>query len=464
MALVARFVDTIASNPTVRLDLNDGITWWLRSGTQLDPPPAKRSRVSTLLTDGAIYPATAYDDRVLELSLYLEAPTTDAAATQVQLLARELDRPSNILQYQGPSMTHPVFFRTHRLGLDSISMPSEGNQLTMLVAVRAEPFAYGLPQTLSQVVVTNDPAAGSNGMFFDVTGVLGDVETPLVLRINHADTVETWGKQSVFAVRRRGTPSATPFSLQAEAMTQGTDTTVQANDAVMSGAGSNYSRCTFATNTSMATRLSLGAHPSSASVDARGRYRVYLRYRKSVSGDSIAVRLQWGDLNNRTENDTVTLPAGTSRRYVDLGDVQIPVGVDAPTDLTGAVRASQGIYMGVQAQRVSGSGNLDMDVVLLPPADDRFAMVSWYPFSGPTYAWLDGISDTAFHTNISGQTSPRMQTVVVGGIPAVSPGATNRIFIVFDVNPSAAQDVIGDTFTIVPSYVPRYLFVRPPSG
>lgn len=464
MSVLARFVDTITASPTVRLNINDGTTWRLLAPSRMHPPRAKRSRVSTLLVDGAVYPASAYDDRVLELQLRVRADTPDLVAAQVQLLARELDRPGNLLQYQMPGMANPVFFRTHRLGLDAIDIPSGGTVVDLAVSVPAEPFAYGLPQTLSSVTVNNNPAHATNGMFFDISGILGDVETPLVLRINHADTVESWRRQSVFAVRRRGTPSATPFVLQAEGMTQGTNTSVQSNDATMSGSGSNYSRCTFGTAT-MQTRLTTGSafHPSSDSVDARGRYRVYLRYRKSVSGDTITTKLLWGDVNAPVTNDTVTLPSGTSRRYVDLGDVQVPVGADAATDLTGAARSAIGNYIAIQAAR-TGSGNLDMDLLLFVPSDDRLALIDLYQFTGPTYTWVDGVNDTVFATNGAGATSPRVQSIAVGGLPMVSPGVTNRIFVVGDVSPSAASDDITKTMTIVPSYLPRYLFVRPPSS
>lgn len=465
MPLLARFVDSIASSPTVRLNINDGTTWTTLATSRTDPPSAKRARVSNLLTDGAHYPASAYDDRVLQLQLRVKAATSDAVATQLQLLARELDRPGgNILQYQLAGMTHPVFFRTHRLGLDAVSIPSDGTMLDFGLSIPAEPFAYGLPQTLSSVTVNNDPAHATNAQHFDVTGVLGDVETPLVLRINHADVVETWRQQTLFAVRRRGTPSATPYLLQAESMTQGTDTSTQSNTSVMSGSGNNYSRCTFGTAT-MATRLSIAAHPSSASVDARGRYRVYLRYRNSNVSDTIHVRLLWGPSDATIANSQATTATTTNsaRRYLDLGDVQIPAGYDPVADLSGTQRAAQGIYLAVQAQREAGSGTLDFDALLLVPSDDRMALVSWAGFTGPDYAWLDGVTDSVYATTSAGALVSQQQPVATAGLPMVSPGVTNRIYVVADVNPEAASDSLSTTLTIVGSYLPRYLSVRGPS-
>ncbi|HEU4542193.1 MAG TPA: hypothetical protein VFR23_13780, partial [Jiangellaceae bacterium] len=140
------------------------------------------------------------------------------------------------------------------------------------------------------------PAAGTT-LFVDEAiigpsqGIKGDAPTPLFL-IAPTGLVVTGRRQSVLSVRRRGTPSATPFALQAETLAVGDDTSLLGPDAAMSGTGSDYARTTFATNATMVTRLnSTTAHPSSASVDARGRYRIFSRHRKSVAGDTIKVRL-----------------------------------------------------------------------------------------------------------------------------------------------------------------------------
>ena len=47
----------------------------------------------------------------------------------------------------------------------------------------AEPFAYGLRETISVGTVNNDPAAGSNGCYFDLAAgqILGDVPAPMLL-------------------------------------------------------------------------------------------------------------------------------------------------------------------------------------------------------------------------------------------------------------------------------------------
>src|SRR5688500_18882199 len=113
MAVTAGFVDSIAESPTTRLDLNDGTVWRLQDGTELTPPPLRRSVTQSLLADGATYPAAAYDNRTIRLELLLQAADADAAATQLQALARELERPENFLRW-APHTTEPVFFKTFR--------------------------------------------------------------------------------------------------------------------------------------------------------------------------------------------------------------------------------------------------------------------------------------------------------------------------------------------------------------
>jgi hypothetical protein len=115
------FVDSIAASPVVRLEMS-GMTqgpFNMRVGTRFDPPPLKRSIPSSLLADGGAPTSASYDNRTIVLQLQPMvngvAMAADAAAAQMQLLYRELDRPANILRYQAGT-TSPVFFRTYRSG------------------------------------------------------------------------------------------------------------------------------------------------------------------------------------------------------------------------------------------------------------------------------------------------------------------------------------------------------------
>jgi len=453
------FVDSIAEAPAIRLNLNDGTNIrTLANGTVFGMPILERATSSSKLADGEAVPAAAYGNRMLTLHLDLDGLTDDAIATQLQLVAREINRPSNVLRYK-PGTSQAVHFRTLRSDFNDLTWDGDVKRATALVL--AEPFAYGTKQALSLVTVNNDPAAVSNGMFFDVSAPLGDVETPLFMSVAQAGVTVSGRRTSAIAVRRRGTPSALPFVVQAEAMTMGTDTTVQANDAVMSGAGSNYVRCTFATST-MATRVST-THPSSASEDARGTYRVYVRYRKSVSGDSITMRLTANLDGVTVSGDTYTLPSGTNRKWQDLGLVQYPMGPDPVVDgYSGTALSVRGVELRIEAARPAGSGNLDIDAVILVPADDRFALIKWSEFSGPTAFIVDPAKPQVYAVGASGEVRTTQFAELTGLLPYISPGVTNRVYFVLDVGTTNVTDTKTNTVDITPYYWPRYLGVARP--
>jgi hypothetical protein len=343
---------------------------------------------------------------------------------------------------------------------------ADGRRKKIEVELRAEYAGYGLLETpVDGVTVNADPAAGSNGCFVDVTGVKGDVESPAIIRWPSSAIVDD--RQTVFATRRRGDPSAAPFSLQAEAMTQGTNTTVQANDANFSGAGSNYSRCTFGTAT-MQTRLSL-LDIGAAGVDLRGTYRVLLRYRKNTGTDGMNLQLRWGDTGGYVSinNDAFATPITTAIITADLGLISIPVGDDPVSDSDGVeLPVSDSFFMALRAERTSGSGSIDFDFLLLVPADDRLGIVQWDDdASSPTDHWILDANGTRAHArDASGNVVSSGSPHVSGGFPMLSPGQTNRIVMLRAIAAGAwDQWTLTTVSPVSVSYHPRYLTVRPAS-
>lgn len=469
-----QFVDSITASPTVRLDLNllsAGIV--LGGEPEVSPPEMRRVTTSSMLADGEMIPAAAFGNRVIRLPLQLLQANTDAAANKLQALARELVRkPGNILRVTVG--TNSMFFRTY---------PAPGAAYTLLLAapragsvvveIPCEPFGYGVEEVLSPVTVTNNPAAGSNGMFMDISSPKGDVETPLYVSFTNgtAGLGATGRFQSGLAVRRRGTVANTPFFLQAEAMTQGTDTTTQANSATFSGSGNNSSRCTFGTPSGQ-QRLTINPWPTGSSTDYRGAYRVFMRNKKTVSGDSIDVQLQWGTSTPVISNDIVTLPATANMNYVDLGIVQFPGGYDPVTDgLSNVEIPVTGTFLALYARRNSGSGSLDMDVFLFMPVDDRFEIIKWptlQAFSTDIFVAEGGPRPSVYCTDTTGFIRTTEMVEISGGGMMITPGRTNRLFFVQDVGTTAPVAGTGDSLTsthvLTCSYFPRYLFpLKPPS-
>lgn len=465
MAAIVDFVDTIDASPTTRLDLNDGVLWrTLLSGSDFTPPGLRRSTTSTYLSHGDWVAATAYTNRIVTLELQLVASTPDALAEQLQNLARELERATNILRVWRDGATKPVFFETFRSPFAAVREQLVTHR-SARVEIQAKPFALGLRETLSTSVVSNDP---STGCYIDIPFPAGDVETPLYLDVKGSDIITTLRNQSTIAMRRRGTPANAPWIIQAESMTLAANTALQANDAAMSGAGQNYVRASSLTS-SFVTRLTSAVFPSSASVDARGKYRPYLRVRKTSGTGEVRVRLVIspdGTTEITPDGVGVVLPDGTGVQWAEFPVIQIPVGEDPIIDGPGGdYLATRGIIFKIQISLTANTSNLDVDCLVLMPADDRLCRVLWPGVSGPTTMRLDSSSKPkVYGLGSSGETYSTDIRALDGGTPMVSPNAYNRMWILKNTGTTAA-DTLSGTTEITPFYYPRYLnAIRPASS
>lgn len=460
---VLRFVDSIASSPTVRLDLNDRTIWGMGDETTFGIPPMKRTVTSSMMRDGEYVGATAYGNRELNLVLQLFS-VGDAAATQIQALQRELDRPGNLLQYTPGNVTNTVFFRTFRASPDTVRFDPTRKQVR--VAVLAEPFALGLREDVTAVTVNNNPAAGSNGLFLDLTGIKGDVETPLLLETTRGATYFQRGM--AVGVRPKGTASGYPaIARQAEALTMGTNTTVVA-DATFSN--SSKARCTFGTGT-MLTRVS-GVFPTAtvpAGAENLGSYRVFVRVQRTVGADGINMRagVSLDSGTNLVYGLTTAVPlgAGTSPVLMDLGVVSLG---DAFPDSPGydriLYRAETLPTLLIEAENLAApSGNLDIDYVALLPTDYRYG--TWTAVSttldASARAVIDSVNEVAYGgkaltgstPGVFAETTP---AAFAGSFPYVMPG-DNRLVL---VETGYSSDLSASN-TITCRYWPRYLLVRP---
>lgn len=624
------FVDAIAAAPTVRLNLNDGNIWHhMVDASEFPPPPLNRAMSSSLLTDGVIIPASAYGPRSIRLSLALRTDDADYAATNLQALHRELDRPRNLLRWQ-QGTTLPVFFRTFRASPDAVrdlGTLRDGTRKRIDVELIADPFAFGLMETLGPYQILVDPAAhghatvgeqitGDNAGFegslgtwvndtnatvtrttaqdhtgvasmgvtavaaanaiarhvsaaangipvmpggryyvaawfraatttrtvrvgvrwydagsvllstttsssaiesttgfalaemaavaptsaafavviaqieapaaaelhyvddvqfscwpghFDVTGIKGDVETPAVMFFLSNGLLGA-GQASCLSVRRRDDPTKTPMLLQAEAMTAGTDTSVQANSATYSGGGNNFMRTTFATVATLTTRLTATLFPSSTDggLDARGQYRVFVRYLSSAV-DTFPMRIRYGSSSTfMIDGPTILAPSATTTpRHLELGDITIPVGHDPGALGYGADLPTRGVRLELQIGRTGVTASLDTDFLALFPASDRLMVLKWPTdpdsFGGilATHVVLDGVARRSYHArNDPARIFSGRPGEPIGGMPLLSPGRLNRIYFAQDVGTNQAP--IGNWAQLDALYYwPRYLSARP---
>ena len=461
------FVDSITTEPAERLSLSNGAMTVLRDGTDLSPAPLRRAESSGFLEHGSRTSAAAYGDRVLQLHLQVLGEDDDEIATQIQALVQQLDQP-NILRWHPATATHPVFMRTKRCSIEGLEEILSTHRRA-IVPIPAEPFGLGLPITLGPTLVSNDPSAGC---YVDIPFPDGDLDTPVRLTVLGADVIAAGGRESVIAMRRRGTPGNAPSWLPASSMTPSAgsgSTTFPGHDAAMAGAGNNYAHLTGLPDDEFETRLT-ALHPAVPSLDAPGKYRTWFRLRRANGSDELRVRLAVspdGVTELLPDPTGVVLPAGTVMRWCDVGVFQNPIGDDPRVDsMTGLFLPSGGVQLRVQAARTTGTtSNLDINGVMTLPADDRLGQVAWPSVAGPTQLVLDSVRGPKLYAlGASGETLG-ISRGLSGGMPLISPLAYNRLWWLLDGGlKSTAGDDLLETFTAWVTYQPRYAYLRPPTG
>lgn len=474
---ICKFVDSIAAAPTTRFDFYraaQGVTL-LRNGTRIGMPSLDRSVTASPLSDGFHVGSSTYGARVLTLRVRFAAANVDTLATQMQLLNRELDRETNWLMWQPDGATKPVFFKTYRSAPVEVDMEeATATGWEYGLELLADPFALGLRETLGPFTVNNDPAHASNGLFVDVTGVIGDVPARAVIQ-------DTSGLRefTLLAVRQHGTPSDHAFFRQAESCTLGLNTTNPGGgpDAVMSGTGTNnfvrtndggvvfdepQTRLTWdlsATHTTTAQRLALA-----------GAFRVMVVMRTP------GLNTNWGGVRAKVGEVTgSTVRPGTSfaRRILDLGvftyqDLVTPgLSVEAPADASFN-------KIEIQSSNTSGSGaDMDWDFIALIPADEGTLMWANNAIDTTSYdVLIDGENERVMlYTNggnpFDGTAALRSTDAVneSGGYLSLVPNQTNRVYVLtadYSVSSHSFMPMVKTTSEALTfNYWPRYLHVRP---
>lgn len=460
MADLIQFVDGPTVSATVRLDLNDDDGALHVRNVDWSPARLSRVQVSNMLSDGGYVGPSSYGLRTLVLDMDLLQTTQDAWAGSYQALKRELDRATNWLMFKPTGATFPVFFKTYRSDVASLEeVYSAAAFRQASVEVIAEPFAYGERETITVGTVNNDPAAGSNGCYFDVAGIKGDVAAPMVLV--DTGTVTT---DMVLAVKQDPLSSDFPVVFQAESMTlESADTTNPGGgpDAAMSGSGTNnYVRTSFTTTTADALRLTAVGSTDAEKKAMRGLHRAWLTARRSDNTSTLKVHTS-RVVNDATVNGyTVETPLTTNRHLLDLGLVSIGLGDAINDDMVPTT--SVALY----ASRSSGSGQLQYDCLQFVPADVATCLLSGLSagftsndivFDGERRQVLAVTSGTAI---FSGGTVERRRTKYAGAIPTLAPGVTNRFFY---IKYESATPLIDKTVTgsVTIYYHPRYDMVKP---
>lgn len=458
-----RFVDGASASAQIRMDLDAGYWRALFDGTDAALPGMDDMRVSSMFSDGEYIAASAYRNRTIKLTLLLDAPNAATAATEIQKLQRELDRDTNVLQWQ-PNVNLPsMYFFTYR-GPDVTSNLDWGLQNHRFeLDIEAEPFAIGDPVT-SNVTVNADPAVVSNPGYFDMSDVKGDAPTPLYITTTAAQVGS--GALTAWAVRRHGTPANVRWYRRADdtGLTLGVDA-ARVTGRPDTGSGTTV-RVTFATTTASALRLS-GVFPytGSGSVDWRGLYRVFVR---AASTGTVRMQVATGTDTASRGQRVLLDPNGIGPAYsvTDLGLVQLPVGNVGRRAGYGSEHAASGSLLYFYAEQAS-SGTLEIDWIRLVPTDECYGLAAPPTWSGGSGAGcaFDGVANETYARNSAGELAHYGTRVpyVDGQLPEVSPtAAVNRVFMVPGIDAASAV-ANASAISLQVTYWPRYLLARPVS-
>lgn len=408
--------------------------------------------------------------RTVSFSHYVEASAPEYVA-ELTALSRLLTASDGWLLVQLSMFSRPRWLRTWRsdaaelsweqIRLDAPDQPRGWFEIP--ISLTCDPWLRGERITHDLGTISMDPATGC---FKLLPAIVGDAPAPASLSMvwQIAGRAAT---RTIAATAPMLGDRTTPLVYQCESLsTLGTDATVIADTAWSGGQAVSVS---FATETGMDTRLS-------GSLDAvpPGRYKVMVRAGRSDSdstfafrfGSSIEFDTSWGE---RVVREWWSAPQ--HQAWVDLGDFWLPIGVP-PVDLSGeAVVAPE---VAVQAERLSGTGALVMDALMLIPATDETRMLLRDDGNlGITHLSIAEVFDSEQESSYarsvaSGALSTRIPPQLAGGFPQVVPGVTQGLYVFAQAHPLWSNwlgtnnpDRIDESVAVTLDYAPRYMWPDP---
>jgi hypothetical protein len=449
---LVRFVDAPDPAAVIRFDFNaagtwaDDETWPEHDGFSLGAPAFEG--------DPDAY-GVEYGYRELGFNLLVDGSATLAARTMGRL-SRELQRRDNWLLFQLSAESDPVWFKTYRsqpgeLSLEHVYVEDASNLYGISVSLAADPFAYGERVTLPAVSISNDPIAAGNPMRYELPPIVGDAPAPLRVAVTPSAAAALSSGTMLLAVNSLepgqgfGHTLATASGAGGNLLQLGTDTTLQASTGAVDGTAA---RVAF-TDATMATRVSF---LTSMWV---GRYRVFVRLKVSDSSTVLAIK--------HGETAATQLPTSSAWRWVELGNAHIPYGNAVSVDSSLSGFADGGVT--VDVQRVSGSGTVDIDAVVLLPArqtgdvgNTSTAVASGNPTGvDATQMIVNGEHEITLTASATGTlVNMTRANAVSGGYPLARPGADNHLFV---MQAFTTTDDIARTASLAISYLPRFLYL-----
>jgi len=349
----------------------------------------------------------------------------------------------------------------------SATAPATTTGVRVAISMASTPAASNL-LWVDEVKLQQHHVDGS--MYTDISGVLGDTDTPMFLKVaDNLGTTGTGQRMTLLAMRKGGTPDNVPFLIESETMSLGTDATWFLDNFGGTATNGSYISTTFGTNANLVRRM-YTTWPSAWSADLRGKYDVYIRVR-GTSSNVYQFQLGWGNSStNFYKGDLITVPTTPTSVwfYMWAGTISFPSGYDPVTEgYSNQVIDAAQLYVELAIKRVSGSNGFDVDSFNFFPADEESCLVRWPNRTMCTDYIVDGRATAAYGLDASGRAVAVDAIAIAGAVPKLRPGVTNRLFVARDVGYGLTSTQLlgtGDdadaTTTVTPFYWPRYWNLR----
>lgn len=482
-----RFVDDPSTDADVRLDLN---------------PHGYKSELSIGAPEFSGDPDSINAQlglRRVSFVFYVDGDKSFAREQQSKL-ARELMRSRNWLMFQLSPSSPPCWFRTYRssnvdVSFEHVHSATEGDFWSLPLEIDADPDIWGELVELPTVTINNNPA--DDGTFLTLPEIKGDLPAPLRVTLSdylHDLGFSTLGTIVVTALPPNVVGYDSALRLRAElwSLVWGTTSGAPIDDLIASAVNIPD----LAADDSLKMRQWGGELPtvdsSDSNVRVAGRFKVLIRVGRGNVGMPGTFKLRLGQLTQPNPtldasyewNDTATIQLdGTEqdRRWVDLGEVQLPFGNPMPDEYVDELATSGRVNLAVQVGQVDDGGIGDIsldDAVLLPvqmpgsPGSTMTVFTSPEPYPTPiSELVIDADAQRMLAIELDTDFAPPRPTLlhlldsgaVVGGFPVAHPGFTNIMHLLYarpaKSLPTPMDRELVDTTDVRIAYHPRWLFL-----
>lgn len=440
-------VATLADDAEVIYDLDSSFETFVAARILTQPPRRRRAWASSMLTDGSVATADAFENREITVMMR-PRPGADAQeqAEDLRTLQRLFSSGGYWLRHRPAGVEAPVFYRLLPAEIDfenyyETDVPDRDVTFT----IPADPFGYGLPESGAATVV-NDPTQ-PNGMRFVLDDVKGDVPAPLNLALGTSgvtgEMLVAASNHEVFdhSVVAGGSLQNGIWQIKGWTPSTVTDS---------SGIGGAFRRLTGSSAATSPVVFTLSEH-----VLPPGEYRVFVRAKAAQPGVRLALVNWWTDA-------LITTPAelSTEWKWTDLGAVRLPVTSRQATAWEPTVLADVSIRATATVDSPSASSVIDFDHVVLVPApgadseDGHVLLARWLGPYFPDAVRVDSASQGMWGELAGGH---QVEMSLAGGFPLVFPGSSTLAVLMLWLAAGHGPSV---TATADWSYHPRYLYLR----